>query len=59
MKYAKYDIDPSNACLECEFHSDGPKGRIIKSVTFEQMNDSPEVYNLGFGDVRNGVSAAF
>ncbi|MBS7566846.1 hypothetical protein KHS38_20745 [Mucilaginibacter sp. Bleaf8] len=36
---------------EYEFFSEGPKGRIKKSVRFIKINDDPIVYNLAFGDV--------
>ena len=34
-----------------EFYSDGPKGRIKKTVMFTKAQDDPTVYNLAFGDV--------
>ena len=33
-----------------EFFSEGPNGKIRKVVQFQQVSDSVEVYNLGFGD---------
>jgi hypothetical protein len=34
-----------------EFYSEGPKGRVKKTVLFEKAQDNPIIYNLGFGDV--------
>jgi len=36
---------------DCEFYSDGPKGRIKKTVMFTKAQGNPTIYNLAFGDV--------
>ncbi|WP_158795807.1 hypothetical protein [Pedobacter sp. L105] len=38
---------------EYSFYSEGPKGRIKKSVIYTKIQDDPPVYNLAFGDFDN------
>jgi hypothetical protein len=56
--YDKYTVEASTAFLKFEFFSHGPKGSILKRVFFRSFKDSPEVYNLAFGDVdaKDGIN---
>jgi hypothetical protein len=47
MKYPKYPI-VANDPLSYEFYSEGPQGRIKKSVVYSHIEGN--LYNLGFGD---------
>lgn len=53
MKYDKYYVaaSSSSSLLKFEFLSEGPKGKIKKQVIFKPFEETPTVYNLGFGDV--------
>lgn len=51
MKQEKYKVRVSKSFLQYEFHSVGPKGRILKRVFYEKSLGSGSEYNLSFGDV--------
>lgn len=44
-------VEASPSLLKFEFHSEGPKGKVKKQVTFKAFKENPKVFNLGFGDV--------
>ena len=51
MQFEKYELKASASLLRFEFYSTGPKGKIKKLVIFKAFKYSPNVFNLGFGDV--------
>jgi hypothetical protein len=51
MQFEKYEIKASSSLLRFEFYSTGPKGKIKKQVVFEAFEETPNVFNIGFGDV--------
>ena len=51
MQFEKYEIKASSSLLRFEFYSTGPKGKIKKQVEFEAFEGTPNVFNIGFGDV--------
>jgi len=52
MNLEHYTYFASNDFKDCEFYSEGPKGRIRKAVRFTKISDEgPAFYNLGFGDI--------
>lgn len=50
MNLPRYQYFATNDYLEYYFYSEGPQGTIKKVVRFRKINDSPLVFNLGFGD---------
>jgi hypothetical protein len=50
MKLDRYELKAGRNLTTFEFLSEGPKGKIIKLVQFQQMN-LPNLYNLAFGDL--------
>lgn len=50
MKLDQYKLKAEQNFTTFEFLSEGPKGRIIKVVQFQQI-DETAVYNLAFGDI--------
>ena len=52
MDNTNYEIEISSSHLIYEFLSSGPKGQIKKQVVFKPTKANPNIYNLGFGDVR-------
>ncbi len=53
MQFEKYEIKASSSLLLFEFYSTGPKGKIKKQVEFKAFEETPTVFNIGFGDVDN------
>ncbi len=51
MRFEKYEIKASSSLLKFEFYSTGPKGKIKKQVEFLAFEETPHVFNIGFGDV--------
>lgn len=51
MSLKKYPYKTNAAFLDFEFDSEGPKGLIHKVARFTRVEDTPEVYNFGFGDL--------
>ena len=49
MKYPKYKLKASSDYLKFEFVSVGVKGKILKTIFYEKVNE-PNSYNLAFGD---------
>jgi hypothetical protein len=49
MKLERYEFKASENFTKFEFISEGKKGRVIKVVQFQQINE-PGTYNLAFGD---------
>jgi len=49
MKLDHYKLKAEQDFTTFEFSSEGPKGKIIKVVQFQQIEES-NVYNLAFGD---------
>lgn len=49
MNNEKYHLKSETKFTRFEFISEGPKGAIRKIIEFQKMN-SPNVYNLAFGD---------
>ena len=49
MKLDRYELKAGTKLSTFEFLSEGPKGKIIKVIQFQQMN-LPNLYNLAFGD---------
>lgn len=54
MLESRYHIDISPDFLDFEFVSVGPKGAIVKVVSFREINVK-DIYNLGFGDKETGT----
>lgn len=50
MNLPNYSYLISDDFKDYKFISEGPKGSITKVVRFTKIEDSPDVYNLGFGD---------
>jgi len=48
MKYSKYPMKVDDAHTKYEFLSEGPKGKILKAVTYGQIEE--DLFNLAFGD---------
>jgi len=46
----RYPYFATNDFQDYSFFSEGPKGRIKKTVSYTRMSDAPVVYNLAFGD---------
>jgi hypothetical protein len=55
MKYDIYPVKASDSDRQFEFVSEGPKGKINKLIAYKEYEGYPDVYNLGFGDVVEGV----
>lgn len=51
MDQKKYSLETDQNNLIFEFYSEGPKGKILKIVEYQQIGD--RVYNLAFGDSVN------
>ncbi len=49
MKLERYELKAGSSLTTFEFLSEGPKGKIIKVIQFQQMN-LPNLYNLALGD---------
>lgn len=49
MKLDRYELKVGENFITFEFVSEGPKGKMIKVVQFQQI-DETDVYNLAFGD---------
>ncbi len=50
MKLHRYELQAGRNLNTFEFLSEGPKGKIVKLIQFQQMN-LPNLYNLAFGDI--------
>jgi hypothetical protein len=50
MNLELYPFLTNNEFQEYSFYSDGPKGKIKKTVVYTKINDDPIIYNLAFGD---------
>ena len=50
MNLPRYPCLIKNDFYVYSFYSDGPNGRIKKTVIYSKMEDNPIVYNLAFGD---------
>jgi hypothetical protein len=50
MHLKRYDYFASNDFQSYSFYSDGPKGRIKKTVVYSKIQQEPVIYNLAFGD---------
>lgn len=48
MNHPKYPIEASDERFMYEFYSEGPRGRIKKTVIYSQVEGN--LFNLGFGD---------
>lgn len=48
MKQPKYPVEASDERFMYEFYSEGPRGRIKKTVIYSQVEEN--LFNLGFGD---------
>ena len=48
MNHPKYPIEASDKRFMYEFYSEGPRGRIKKTVIYSQIDGN--LFNLGFGD---------
>jgi hypothetical protein len=51
MKSDRYIIRASKSLKKYKFYSEGPKGRVIKRIVYEQFERDSHVYNLAFGDL--------
>ncbi|MEI9917476.1 MAG: hypothetical protein WDO14_01590 [Bacteroidota bacterium] len=51
MEHEPYEVRILDSFLEYEFYSRGPRGRILKRVVYSISPESPQLYNLSFGDV--------
>ena len=49
MNLDRYELQVGDKFITFEFVSEGPKGKIIKVVQFQQI-EGTDVYNLAFGD---------
>ena len=54
MNLPHYNYLISYDFTDYKFISEGPKGKITKIVRFTKIEESPDVYNLGFGDEQYG-----
>jgi hypothetical protein len=51
MNHSRYEFQTSEAFLDFEFFSDGPKGPIRKVIRYTPRNvEGTTYFNLGFGD---------
>lgn len=50
MNLKRYPFQSKNDFREYYFNSNGPKGKIRKSVVYSVLQEDPLVYNLAFGD---------
>lgn len=48
MNFPKYPLEASDDKYTFEFYSDGPKGKILKTVVYSEITGN--TFNLGFGD---------
>lgn len=53
MKEDSYPFEAYDLFRRYEFFSEGPRGRILKCVRYEDVED--DIYTLGFGDVIGGM----
>jgi len=51
MKSDRYITRASRSTLEYTFNSEGPKGRIIKRVSYDSVPGTLHLYNLALGDL--------
>ncbi len=49
MENPKYEFESTSNSMTFEFISEGPKGRILKLVKYDEYGNTG-IYNLGFGD---------
>ena len=56
MQLSGYEYEAKRSYRQYEFYSEGPKGRIKKTILYEFMGikDGINLYNLGFGDYSEG-----
>jgi hypothetical protein len=50
MNLEHYNYSVSNDFQRYSFYSEGPKGKIKKTVVYSKIQDAPVIYNLAFGD---------
>lgn len=50
MNLDRYNYVAGNNYHNYTFYSEGPKGRIKKTVIYTRISDDPVAYNLAFGD---------
>ncbi|MBL0739820.1 DUF6934 family protein [Chryseolinea lacunae] len=55
MEMPHYPMVVSEDRLTYEFFSDGPKGKILKSIWYEPLQTFSLVFNLALGDVDNDM----
>jgi len=51
MNLERYPYSVSNDFQDYSFYSDGPKGKIKKTVLYIKIREKPIIYNIAFGDV--------
>ena len=52
MKLDRYELKAEKNFTTFEFVSEGPKGKIVKAIQFQQTVEA-NVYNLAFGDLNS------
>jgi hypothetical protein len=57
MNEESYSFSKEPDIFYYEFFSEGPNGRIRKVVQFQQISNTMEIYNLGFGDFNLAIGA--
>ncbi len=50
MNLERYTYSASNDFQRYSFYSEGPKGKIKKTVVYSKIQEGPVIYNLAFGD---------
>ncbi|MFI5136505.1 MAG: DUF6934 family protein [Sphingobacteriales bacterium] len=50
MNLERYSYSTSNDFQRYSFYSEGPKGKIKKTVVYSKIQEGPVIYNLAFGD---------
>jgi hypothetical protein len=51
MKQESYTFTKEEGDTTYEFVSNGPKGKIRKTIVYQQVSDQGDTYNLAFGDL--------
>ena len=50
MNLERYTYFTTNDFQNYSFYSEGPKGRIKKTIVYSKIQEDPIIYNLAFGD---------
>jgi hypothetical protein len=55
MNQESYSFRKEPDIFYYEFFSEGPNGKILKVVQFQQISATEDIYNLGFGDFNEQI----